>query len=458
MSLVSHLDTELNRLLRLCEDLQTALAPWKTYQPQFMSLEKKPSTSTLSGLDGLPSLEKAIQNEYNYLKKNVWHWAAIVSTLYTASDVVAVLKPISYSPTTSSCLVPTKVKKQKCTIDVIAKGGLQWIKVRTSNPKRLMHEFLECKDMELEENVFMMSEEEEDKDEDEATAEHGFPKWWQQWPNLALHHPVHFQIPQCHVYLFHTTPPPTLLEFWKRHGWQVQSNPGLWRESPVHVLPKSSLPSLLPFPFSSPFLSTSWHPPWTSTIVLDTSTLIAWVSEVTHTQLVGPRAGFHLQQQALKELRLPVLPLLASVFHQRTLVVSQFSYEKCVSIIDTIAGEQERTRFYQLPIHAVYLTPWIKSSTATTASTTTNSTSSPSSSSLLWTSLPQRFHSSVTFHSMVLGDLLHATVVTANLAFVRALLQLGIQFPVWVHPPRSLSEQASLNGKYRVYSKALERT
>ncbi|KAJ1497934.1 hypothetical protein HMI55_005219 [Coelomomyces lativittatus] len=100
----------------------------------------------------------------------------------------------------------------------------------------------------------------------------------------------------------------------------------------------------------------------------------------------------------------------------------------------------------------------LRSSTATTASTTTNSTSSPSSSSLLWTSLPQRFHSSVTFHSMVLGDLLHATVVTANLAFVRALLQLGIQFPVWVHPPRSLSEQASLNGKYRVYSKALERT
>ncbi|KAJ1507147.1 hypothetical protein HMI55_000879 [Coelomomyces lativittatus] len=73
MSLVSHLDTELNRLLRLCEDLQTALAPWKTYQPQFMSLEKKPSTSTLSGLDGLPSLEKAIQNEYNYLKKLQTH-------------------------------------------------------------------------------------------------------------------------------------------------------------------------------------------------------------------------------------------------------------------------------------------------------------------------------------------------------------------------------------------------
>lgn len=184
---------------------------------------------------------------------------------------------------------------------------------------------------------------------------------------------------------------------------------------PLTRLDRSLVLSRVSFPFPAPALAPDCH-----RVNLDVSTLLALVSSLTH-------GGCHLTfreavltEQAANERQVPVLPVLEAFMAGKELLASTAAVTDFKEILRTLGGAKEKERAQSLLGRVTVVTD--RPSTRTLA-LVPSATVTPRSVAIFGT-----------------GDALHAITMTANRRFVRAAANQGVHFSVFIHEPRALTE------------------
>uniref|UniRef100_A0A6B2L838 DUF1308 domain-containing protein n=1 Tax=Arcella intermedia TaxID=1963864 RepID=A0A6B2L838_9EUKA len=154
---------------------------------------------------------------------------------------------------------------------------------------------------------------------------------------------------------------------------------------------------------------------------LDVTSLIVMVSSVTNG---GAHYNFDneiLQTQAEEERKEASLPAINQFLNGKKMIVTQTAWEKFMGILEVIGGDSERQRAQEL-LQKVTIVE--------------NSPSERSKKLKLGPKIKQ--HHIDIFGT---GDQYKASTLTANQAIVRAAAEQGIEFSVFLHPARALTEQ-----------------
>ncbi|XP_072268266.1 UPF0415 protein C7orf25 homolog [Pyxicephalus adspersus] len=153
---------------------------------------------------------------------------------------------------------------------------------------------------------------------------------------------------------------------------------------------------------------------------LDITTLITYVSALSH-------GGCHLvfkekvlTEQAAQERKEKVLPLLNSFMEDKELFACESAVRDFQSILKTLGGPKERERAASL-IKSITVVP-----------------DQPSERALKLEVSSKINQRSVSIFGT--GDSLKAITMTANSGFVRAANNQGVKFSVFIHQPRALTE------------------
>ena len=153
---------------------------------------------------------------------------------------------------------------------------------------------------------------------------------------------------------------------------------------------------------------------------LDVTTLISLVSNVCNGFSDVPLTDPVLKQQAAEEQAKPSRPIILQFIDNKQLYACETALRDFRAIVDVVAGPMERQRATDL-LGRVTVVP-----------------DQPSERSLglpvTW-SIRQRART--VFGT---GDVLKAVTTTANVRFVRAAAQAGVEFVTFLHPARALTE------------------
>uniref|UniRef100_A0A3P9NMY0 Chromosome 7 open reading frame 25 n=1 Tax=Poecilia reticulata TaxID=8081 RepID=A0A3P9NMY0_POERE len=153
---------------------------------------------------------------------------------------------------------------------------------------------------------------------------------------------------------------------------------------------------------------------------LDITTLIAYVSALSHGRCHFSFREPVLTEQAAQERRWPVLPSLDAFMAGKQLFACRAAVTDFRAILDTLGGpgEKERAQALLARLHLVDDQPSERSCRLT-----------PSA--------------KVNRRSLAIfgtGDFLRAVTMTANSRFVRAAANQGVRYSVFIHQPRALTE------------------
>ncbi|XP_056266531.1 UPF0415 protein C7orf25 homolog [Pseudoliparis swirei] len=153
---------------------------------------------------------------------------------------------------------------------------------------------------------------------------------------------------------------------------------------------------------------------------LDITTLITYVSALSHGRCQLCFREPVLTEQAAQERRLPVLPRLDDFLRGKQLFACRAAVHDFQLILDTLGGpgEKERARTLLARLRQV--------------------DDQPSERSLVLTPSAKVNRRSLLIFGT--GDSLRAVTVTANSRFVRAAANQGVRYSVFVHQPRALTE------------------
>lgn len=162
-----------------------------------------------------------------------------------------------------------------------------------------------------------------------------------------------------------------------------------------------------------------------SSINLDVTAAIAWVSDVTNFQEHQDSRSYTLPDPVLNQMIEdetcnPALKILHNVCDGKELIMCNSAWNRFQNILQTLGGARERERA-QILASQIQVIPDQPSSRAS---------SLPLSGRI-------RAESRIVFGT---GDTMRAPTLTANSAFVRAAENKGVVFSVFLHPARALSE------------------
>lgn len=153
---------------------------------------------------------------------------------------------------------------------------------------------------------------------------------------------------------------------------------------------------------------------------LDITTLIAYVSSLSHGRCHLSFREPVLTEQAAQERRQPVLPLLEAFMAGKELFACRAAVSDFQLILGTLGGPEEKERARQLLARLTLVGDEPSERTLQL---------SPSA------KINQR--SLMIFGT---GDSLRAVTMTANSRFVRAAANQGVHYSVFIHQPRALTE------------------
>ena len=154
---------------------------------------------------------------------------------------------------------------------------------------------------------------------------------------------------------------------------------------------------------------------------LDVTTLIVLVSNVCH-----GHCNYHfeeeiLNQQAASERQKPVLPLIQEFLEGKELYACQTALSSFKKIVSIVGGDMERKRAEEILSRVTPVDDEISNRTTE-----------------LHTSAQLKQRAKLIFGT---GDSLKAVTTTSNMGFVRAAQNQGVDFSVFLHESRALTEQ-----------------
>ncbi|CAF1165858.1 unnamed protein product [Didymodactylos carnosus] len=159
----------------------------------------------------------------------------------------------------------------------------------------------------------------------------------------------------------------------------------------------------------------------TTKLNLDVSTLICLASELTHGGHVYKFENRWLELPAESERCRRLLPLLENYMKGKELYICKTAYDEFNGIIRIIGGPNEKKRVTEL-LEKITLIPDCPSERAMA----------------LQDSVRIKTRTKIIFGS---GDTIKAITMTANRGFVRAAVEQGVSFAVFLHESRALTEK-----------------
>jgi len=161
-----------------------------------------------------------------------------------------------------------------------------------------------------------------------------------------------------------------------------------------------------------------------STVNLDITTLIALTSNVCNGGANYSFADAVLSEQAAAERTEPCLPRIQEFLANKQLIVPESARNDFLAILNVVGGATEKQRAHKL----------LQSVTVVVDSPSPRSLQLPVTSHI-------KFRARTVFGT---GDNHQAVTTTANVRFVRAAAQAGVEFVVFIHPARALTELKQL--------------
>ncbi|KAA8903852.1 hypothetical protein FN846DRAFT_907974 [Sphaerosporella brunnea] len=287
---------------------------------QGLAIEPPDSTNSRHGVhaSNLPYLEA------------VWMYAK------STTGITALCKTFSYTEPEPSGRRGNKKKKSNVTVDIVAQNGLQWIKVSLLTPRRLLFEIAKAG---WEESAEFSDEDPEDRDAALAT---GSTSLSQLADNLLLaasqtriqylHPAITFVLPNL---------PPSTAEV--RSFLTSLQEKGITISTPSGTLP-ATLGSLIDS-ISSPLARRAL--PLSNTLNIDTTILLALISDISHHASVPKEPRFHhaiLRQLEMEAERGMIKDHLLPVLAGRKLFCSQSARDRFDEIVEIVATPTERAR------------------------------------------------------------------------------------------------------------------
>lgn len=153
---------------------------------------------------------------------------------------------------------------------------------------------------------------------------------------------------------------------------------------------------------------------------LDITTLITYVSSLSHGNCHFTFREYVLTEQAAQERQEKVLPKLDAFMEGKELFACQSAVQDFRTILDTLGGPGERERAEKL-LARLTVVP-----------------DQPSERTQRLVASSKVNHRSLMIFGT--GDTLRAVTMTANSGFVRAAANQGVRYSVFIHQPRALTE------------------
>jgi len=368
-------------------------------------------------ISGLAKLLKRVQSEKEFVAEllsgqiklqqshvecsNLGYLAAVFDIAEVEIDVIAIQKIYHNS---------TEKKKERYEVDIVCRNGGMWIKVKAMKPETIQSLFFG----------------------NGSYGTKGLDAVAEQMVHCAQQHPFNFKPPVCIFWFVNGVTSDVVEELEAigiiSHGTVIDQAKfalnnklkGKKKELKQLVEEKEKFFTSIPHDDNFDFASDC------DICNLDITTLICYVSHIANElDLNGNSTTVYndvlLQQQAEEERKCPVLPIINKMMEGKKLVCTNIAWEKFWGILDTIGGEQEKQRANELfeRIEIIDINP------------------SDRALSLAVGSKIKQQHIDI----FGTGDSLKAITLTANAAFLRVSSDQGVNFNVYLHPARALTEQ-----------------
>ncbi|XP_065336960.1 UPF0415 protein C7orf25 [Cloeon dipterum] len=374
----------------------------------------------LDQIEGISKLYKKVKQEIIFLKKvisknpkkehlmctNLHHFSALIKYMETNyEECVSTLQNFQFRNNCNSSLersFGSSNQPCKITVDVVTHKRNQWVKVIARNPRAL------------------------------TQLSAGAGKYGQrsivdqaeQFVSCSKEHPVLYNAPKV-VFFFSNGIEQNLARHLEARGVVVEGTritDSAWQGSYSDEDDDDSDEENLIETNSTGFTGSlaDNHNGSINKLNLDVSTMVAYVSALTN-----GRNHFHykqplLMQQAEWERKRPVKPVLDELFEGKKLYCCVSAERDFLKIVNTMAGPSERER-----------------ATALMARVTVVPDQIPPRVAALALSAKVKSRSQTVFGT---GDALKAITVSANEGFVRGAHNQGIEFVVFLHESRALTE------------------
>jgi len=161
-----------------------------------------------------------------------------------------------------------------------------------------------------------------------------------------------------------------------------------------------------------------------TTVNLDVTAIITLVSHVTNGGAYHNFENDILQAQAIEERQEPTLPRVHMFMKDKHVIVTRTAWEKFDSIVNIVGGESEKKRAEELRARITIVE---------------DCPSELARNLKLGPKIKQQ-HIDI----FGTGDYFKATTITANSAFTRVASEQGVEFSVFMHSARALTEQKAI--------------
>jgi hypothetical protein len=368
-------------------------------------------------ISGLAKLQKRVQSEKEFVEEllsgqiklqqshvecsNLGYLAAVFDIAEVEIDVIAIQKVYHNL---------TEKKKERYEVDIVCRNGGMWIKVKAMKPETIQALFFG----------------------NGSYGTKGLDAVAEQMVHCAQQHPYNFKAPVCIFWFVNGVTSDVVEELEAigiiSHGTVIDESlfaannkiKGKKKELKQLVEEKEKFFASIPDDNNFNFASDC------DIANLDITTLICYVSHIANELDINGNSTTEysdplLQQQAFEERKCPVLPIINKMMEGKKLVCTNIAWEKFWGILETIGGEQERQRAKDLleRIEIIDINP-----------------SSRALSLSKGTKIKQQ-HIDI----FGTGDSIKAVTLTANAAFLRVASDQGVDFNVFLHPARALTEQ-----------------
>ncbi|XP_078254862.1 UPF0415 protein C7orf25 homolog [Rhinoraja longicauda] len=377
------------------------------------------SQSRAGGLQGGPKLCGKLKAELKFLRKvetgkvsvrgshlqstNLTHLRAVIESAESLEDVVSVLHVFNYQEPSRG--------KQSLVVDVVANGGLTWVKA-IGRKAEALHSVWVGRGQYGDKSIVEQAED---------------------YLEASQQQLVQYSNPHV-VFAFYNGISSPMAERLKKMGLSVRgdivavnsaidvmgeadhaSDSSEDPEEPLRAnkVDRTTVVASVAFP-------TEVKADFCNRVNLDITTLIAFVSAVSH-------GGCHfvfkervLTEQASREREESVLPKVQAFVEGKELFACESAVKDFQAILETLGGPGEKARAQKL-LQRIKVVPDRPSVRA----------------SRLKASAKINSRSIAIFGT---GDALKAITMTANSGFIRAADNQGVKFSVFIHQPRALTE------------------
>ncbi|CAG9859003.1 unnamed protein product [Phyllotreta striolata] len=380
------------------------------------------SLETFKHIEGSQKLVRKINQELKFLRKackinslkkehlqcsNLTHFSALINVLKTVDRCQSLNKVFL-------------LDDRKITVDIISDGGLTWTKVIARNPKSVSQICMGNSSFGVRSII--------DQAED--------------YVDCAKLHPCLFQSPKI-IFVFTNGIGSHIAAKLESYGITVQgdrvSDNPLDSDSDCDIEVDPEHPMCMRIPNVSD-LSTK-NISTINKVNLDVSAMLAYCSSVTNgsAELYDFNVSVLKQQAEWERLR-PQKPILDAFFHDKILYCCQTAKDNFVNIVETVGGPTEKIRAKEL-LNRLIVLPDDADYTHTTDGEQFRDIFDKvqyAEEKILEVGGKIKKRSFIVF---TFGDRIRAVTVTANDGFVRAAKQQGINFVVFIHESRALTEQ-----------------